>query len=49
MPIVAISWERKGTMAHFGACRAHVLVVAERALYDLDRIDAEEEQRSLGQ
>ena len=41
LPLVAISYERKGIMAHYGACRAHVLVVAERALHDLDRIDVQ--------
>ena len=38
-PLVAISYERDGVMAHYGACRVHVLVVAERAMHDLDRLD----------
>ena len=40
-PVVAISYERKGIMAHYGACAVHVLEVAERALHDLDRIDTQ--------
>lgn len=40
-PLVVISYERRGVMAHYGACRTHVVAVAERTLHDLDRVDAD--------
>ena len=42
LPVVAISYERKGIMAHYGACALHIHDVADRVLHDLDRIDTEQ-------
>ena len=44
MPDVALTIERRGVLAHYGACWAHVLPVAIRARADTAAAD----QRALG-
>lgn len=41
-PEFAISYERREIMAHYGSCLNHVHQVADRALTDLGRIDAQD-------
>jgi hypothetical protein len=46
-PDVALTIERRGVLAHYGACWDHVSIVCSRARTDVEQIDAQDVQRLL--
>jgi hypothetical protein len=44
MPELVLTYERRNVLAHYGACRTHAHAVVDRALADLDHVDAELER-----
>lgn len=48
-PDVALTIERRGTLAHYGACWDHAAGIIARARADAARLDAEDRARLAGE